>query len=262
MAGAVTTVRVLIADDERPARRYLAGVLSQCEGAELVGEAASGFEAVELITTTRPDLALLDLQMPELGGFEVVRRLPRERLPMVAFVTAYDDFAVEAFELSALHYVLKPAQVAPMNDTLARARTHLDRRDAAAHATSMAAATATYERLIRRQYLDRIPVRRRDDVVFLQTRQVAFIVAEGELLHLTSVSGERFTIAYRLHALEARLDPRRFIRLGRGSLVNLDFVTRVSAMPGGTYRATLVTGDELPVSRIRSRWLRESLLRL
>ena len=188
MAGAVTTVRVLIADDERPARRYLAGVLSQCEGAEFVGEAASGFEAVELITTTRPDLALLDLQMPELGGFEVVRRLPRERLPMVAFVTAYDDFAVEAFELSALHYVLKPAQVSQVNDTLARART-LHRRDAAAQATSMAAATATYERLIRRQYLDRIPVRRRDDVVFLQTRQVAFIVAEGELLHLTSVSG-------------------------------------------------------------------------
>jgi DNA-binding LytR/AlgR family response regulator len=102
----------------------------------------------------------------------------------------------------------------------------------------------------------------RDEVLILPVRQIASVVAEGELLHITTTANERHTITHRLHALEARLDPRKFLRLGRGTLVNIDLVTRVSPMPGGTYVATLSNGQELSVSRIQSRVLRDTLLKL
>lgn len=256
-------LRVVVADDERPARRFLTGLLKGCAGVEVVGEAASGEEAIELIERTHPDLALLDLQMPEVGGLDVVRRLPAARLPLVAFVTAFDDFAVEAFELNAIDYVLKPAQKERLNATLDRVRERLRRPEPAeARAAALANAAATYERVERRLYLERVPVRKREEVVILPVRQIAFVVAEGELLHLTTLANERYTITHRLHALEARLDPRRFVRLNRGTLANVDLITKLSPMPGGTYTATLSNGHQLPVSRIQSRVLRDSLLKL
>ena len=102
-------LKVIVADDERPARRFLTSLLKSSDAVQLVGEAASGEEAIALIRSERPDLALLDLQMPEVGGLEVVRRTPKRIMPLVAFVTAFDDFAVEAFELNAIDYLLKPA---------------------------------------------------------------------------------------------------------------------------------------------------------
>ena len=98
----VLLLRVVVADDERPARRFLVDLINSCSGAQLVGEAATGEQAVSVIERERPHLALLDLQMPELGGLEVVRRLRKDVLPLVAFVTAFDDYAVEAFELNAI----------------------------------------------------------------------------------------------------------------------------------------------------------------
>lgn len=256
-------LRVVVADDERPARRFLTGVLKTCEGVQLAGEATSGEDAIALITRERPHLALLDLQMPEIGGLEVVRRLPTEYLPLVAFVTAFDDYAVEAFELNAIDYLLKPVEKPRLLATLDRARERLRRAEPAeARAAALASAASAYERAARRHYLERVPVRRRDEVIILPVRQIASVVAEAELLHITTVTNEQYTITHRLHALEARLDPRRFIRLGRGTLANLDLITRVSPMPGGTYQATLSTGQELAVSRIQARVLRETLLKL
>lgn len=256
-------LRIVVADDERPARRFLGALLKACGDVELVAEASTGAEALELIERHAPDLALLDLQMPEIGGLEVVRRLPAERLPLVAFVTAFDDYAVEAFELNAIDYLLKPVQQDRLAATLARARERRARPEPPQQrAEALASATRAYEQAARRQYLERIPVRRRDEVVILPVRQIASVVAEGELLHLTTIANERFTITYRLHALEERLDPRRFVRLGRGTLANLDLITRISPMPGGTYLAKLSTGQELAVSRIQSRVIRETLLKL
>jgi two-component system LytT family response regulator len=257
------TLRIVVADDERPARRFLVGLIKTCAGAQLVGEASTGEEAIALIENQRPHVALLDLQMPELGGLDVVRRIRREAIPLVAFVTAFDDYAVEAFELNAIDYLLKPVQKDRLQATLDRARDRLRRPEPAEErATSLANAAAAYERAARRQYLERIPVRKRDEVVILAVRQIASVVAEGELLHITTTTNERYTITHRLHALQARLDPRRFVRLGRGTLANLDVISRVSPMPGGTYLAKLSNGQELAVSRIQSRVLRETLLKL
>jgi two-component system LytT family response regulator len=259
----VSVLRVVIADDERPARRFLAGLLKACEGVQIAGEAASGSEAIGLIESARPHLALLDLQMPEVGGFDVVRGVSQEALPLVAFVTAYDDFAVEAFELNAIDYLLKPVQRRRLVETLERARIRLTRSESSdQRAASLAAAATAYERARRRPFLERIPVRRRDEVLILQVRQIASIVAEGELLHITTMTNERYTITHRLQAIEARLDPRRFVRLGRGTLANIDQIVRVSPMPGGTYLASLANGQDLAVSRIQSRVIRETLLKI
>jgi two-component system LytT family response regulator len=258
-----TTLRVLVADDERPARRFLTGLIKSIADVQLVGEAESGEEAIAMIESKEPHLALLDLQMPEMGGLDVARRVSGSPLPLVAFVTAFDDYAVEAFELNAIDYLLKPVQKARLIATFDRARARLKNPEPPEErAATLNAAALAYRQASRRQYLERIPVRRRDEVVILSVRQIASAIAEGELVHLTTIANERYTITHRLHALEAKLDPRRFVRLGRGTLANLDVITRVSPMPGGTYLATLANGQELPVSRIQSRILRETLLKL
>lgn len=252
-------LRVVLADDERPARRFLVNLLKTFPDVEIVGEAANGQEALDLIEQTRPALALLDLQMPELDGLDTARLLKAGAAPMVAFVTAYDEFAVQAFELNAVDYLLKPVERERLAATLGRAR---EREAAGDRAQGLTAASAAWEAATRKQFLERIPVRSREEVVILPVRQIASIVADGELLHLTTVTNERYTISHRLHALEARLDPRRFVRLGRGTLAAVDLIQRVSPMPGGTYQVRLTNGQTLQVSRLQSRVLRDTLLRL
>jgi len=259
----VAAVSVVVADDERPARRFLIGLLRACPGVDLVGEAASGEEALALIQAHRPHLALLDLQMPEMGGLEVVRRLSPAAMPLVAFVTAFDDHAIEAFELNAIDYLLKPVQRERLQATIDRVRERLDGQEPhEGQASAIASAAAAYDRSTRRRYADRLPLRQRDTVVIVPVRTISSIVSEGELLHITTASRETYTITHRLHALETRLDPRKFIRLNRGTLANIDMITQINPMPGGTYVAVLSDGQELNVSRIQSRALRDTLLKL
>ncbi len=257
----IARLTVVVADDERPARKFLANLLATFSDVEVVGEASNGKDAVELIERLRPDLALLDLQMPELGGLDAARLVSASALPAIAFVTAFDEFAVQAFEMNAVDYLLKPVEADRLRATIDRARTRIKAGTPEKIRTVSAAAVA-YEAATRRTFLERIPVRRRDEVVILPVRQIASIVADGELLHLTTLTSERYTISHRLHALEARLDPRRFVRLGRGTLAALDLIQRVSPMPGGTYQVTLSNGQELAVSRLQSKILRETLLKL
>ena len=156
----------------------------------------------------------------------------------------------EPFDVSAL---LRSLGTQPTD------RPQVSRRD---FVRIVSAAAAAYDTATRRSFLERIPVRKRDEVIILPVRQIASIVAEGELLQITTVGTERYTISYRLHALEAKLDPRRFVRLGRGTLAALDLIQKVSPMPGGTYEVTLTNGQQLPVSRLQSKVLRETLLKL
>ncbi|HEY0972357.1 MAG TPA: response regulator [Gemmatimonadales bacterium] len=260
-------LRVVLADDERPARHLLGAMLRGWEDVEVVGEAADGVEAVALIERERPDLALLDLQMPELDGLGVVRVLRRDLLPLVAFVTAYDEYAVRAFEANAIDYLLKPVDPGRLRRTIDRAHERLEQADyrqagLRAEGERIAAAAAAVQEGAPAQPLRRIPVRRRDDIILLPVEQLAAVVADGELLHLHTRTGERHTITHRLKDLESRLDPEHFVRLSRSALVAVDVIARVSPMPGGTYVVTLRTGLQLPVSRLRARVLREELLKL
>ena len=229
----------------------------------VVGEAASGREAVTLIERERPDLALLDWQMPELDGIGVVKALKKQELPLIAFVTAYDEYAVRAFEVNAVDYLLKPVEKARLREALNRAQERMEHAEIVAEqAARVGAAVEAYESAAESPFLERIPVRQREEVLLVPVAQVASIVAEGELLHITTVQKARYTITYRLKDLEQRLDPARFIRLGRGTLANVDLIVKVGVMPGGTHEATLSNGQKLQVSRIQSRILRQRFLKL
>ena len=256
-------LRVVIADDERPARSFLAALLRSFEDVVIVAEAESGAEAVAAIESERPDLALLDLQMPEIDGIGVVRMLKRTAIPLIAFVTAYDEYAVRAFEVNAVDYLLKPVEKTRLRETLNRAQERVEHAEIVAEqADRVGDAIAAIESSVRPPLLERIPVRRRDEIIIVPVNQIASIVAEGELLYLTTGKGERHTITYRLKDLEARLDPSQFIRLGRGTLANVDAIVKVHVMPGGTHQAILNNGQKLQVSRLQSRALRERFLKL
>jgi two-component system LytT family response regulator len=259
----MAALRVMIADDERPARSFLAALLRSFDDVAIVGEAASGKEAVALIEREHPDLALLDLQMPELDGIGVVRMLKKRDLPLIAFVTAYDEYAVKAFEINAVDYLLKPVEKKRLRETLNRVQERIEHVEIVSEqASHVDAAIAAYESAAKPPFLERIPVRRRDEILLVPVHQIASVMAEGELLHLTTSTGDRYSINYRVKDLELRLDPARFIRLGRGTLANVDQITKVSMMPGGGHVAVLSNGQKLTVSRIQSRLLRERFLKL
>jgi two-component system LytT family response regulator len=229
---------------------------------EIVGEAEDGAAAVALIERVKPDLALLDLQMPEVDGIGVVRLLERRSMPMIAFVTAYDEYAVRAFELNAVDYLLKPVDAGRLRETVSRAIDRLDRDDAlAASAKNVRSAARAFEASTAGP-LRRIPVRRKNEIVLVNVSDVASVIADGELLHLTTTGGVKHTIAYRLKDLEARLDREEFIRISRGTLANVSAITKATPMPGGTFVLSLSNGQELQSSRFHSRMLRERLLRL
>lgn len=256
-------LRVVVADDERPARAFLISLLRPYDDVEVVGEATNGAECVELIERLAPDLALLDLQMPEVDGLGVVRLVRRDRLPLIAFVTAYDEYAVRAFEMNAVDYLLKPVEAPRLRQTINRALERLERADMeAGDADRVRAAASDYAAHAPTTLLRRIPVRKKEDIFLVPVDQIVSIVADGELLNIVTRTNERFTITYRLKDLEARLDPAQFVRLSRGTIVSVTAIQRVTPMPGGTYVLVLHNGQQHQVSRLRARVLREQLLRL
>ncbi len=255
-------LRTIIADDERPSRSFLASVLRQHEDVQLIGEASNGLEAIELIENLSPDLALLDLQMPEVDGLEIARRVGRRASPLIAFVTAYEEYAIRAFEINVIDYLLKPVESKRLRQTIDRAQAQIDLNGHQTESPLPTEMGVFGNEFGFQRRLERIPIRRRDDIILLPVREIASIVAEGELLKLTTVNRQKFTINHRLKDLESRLDPHRFIRLSRGSIANIDQIRSISPMPGGTYIAVLGTGEELPISRLQGRILRDTVLKL
>lgn len=266
-AGLGTTdmnkLRVIIADDERPAREFLKSILRDFAQVELIGEAENGADAVELIKAVKPDLAILDLKMPEISGLDAVRLLGKSQMPLVAFVTAYDEFAVQAFEVNAVDYLLKPVEKSRLGETIMRAAERLEQEDwRGIEAGKLKSAADEYEQRAGRELLTRIPVRVREEIHLVPVDDIASIIADGELLHITTEANKKYNINYRLKDLESRLDDNTFVRLSRGAIVNLAFIKIISPMPGGTYHVTLTNGQEISSSRLQSKMLRARLLRL
>ena len=265
------TLRVIVADDERPARQFLVTTLRSFEDVDIVGEAQSGKETVRLIGQTQPDLAFLDLQMPEMDGLSIVRSLRRGRSPLVAFVTAFDDYAVDAFEIEVLDYLLKPVGRGRLRKTIDRAHERLERAAlgeqdpfdfAQGRRDKPPAPADPVLPTLGGSYIDRFPIRKQDDIYLLPVHHIASVVSEGELMHVTTIDKERYTMNYRLKTLEAKLDPKRFLRVGRGALVNVETIRKITPMPGGFYLVTLTNTQQLRVSRSQSRALRDHLLQV
>ena len=248
-------IRVLIVDDEAPARAKLRRFLAADPEVEVVGEAGSGTEAVEAVRALAPDVVFLDIQMPGLDGFGVVAALEGEALPQVVFVTAYDEFAVKAFEVHAVDYLLKPFGPDRFERALARVKERvrarrddgLDRR----LRTVLAAVTR------RPTYLERILVPDGGKSVLLEVSRIDWIEAEGNHVRL-HVGPASHLVRATLAALEERLDPARFLRIHRSRIVNADRIREVHPWSHGDQLVVLRDGTEL----IMSRRYRDRLARL
>jgi two-component system, LytTR family, response regulator len=231
--------RVLVADDEAPARALLRELVAARPGLELVGEAADGLEAVELAREQRPDLLFLDVQMPRLDGFEVLELL--DRAVGVIFTTAYDRYALQAFEVNAIDYLLKPFGEARFAEALARAELRLGGGRAVSGSALAAAARPEGS------YALRLVIKDGARVELLPVAALDYARAQGDYLEL--VSGTRSWLKEQtLQDLEASLDPARFLRLHRSYLVQADRVARIEPTSKDARAAVLVTGVRLPVS--------------
>jgi len=245
-------MRTLIVDDEAPARERLKRLLADVEGVELVGEAADGLQAVGMIEGLGPDLVLLDIQMPGLDGFEVIEAL--EDPPPIIFVTAYDEYAIRAFEVNALDYLLKPYTRVRLEQAVRRAEAALDEGEAfAARLEPLLESLAALGHC-----LTRLAVWDRDRIRVLDVDRVDWIGTEGEEV-VAHVGEDAYPVRRNLAELAARLDPATFFRAHRSAIVNLDRVQEVIPWFKGSHKLQLTTGAEVDLSRRRARALREIL---
>ncbi len=249
------TLRVLVVDDEEPARLLLREYLESLPGCELVGECANGFEAVKSAAELQPDVVLLDVRMPKLDGFEVLELLG-EAAPAVIFTTAYDEYALRAFEVHAVDYLRKPFELERLAEALERVRDL-----PALRAKSDAAADLGRElgRTARRgQFLERILVRDGAQIHVLPCEKLDYIEASDDEIVLVA-GKERWKKAERLGDLEKELDPGRFVRIHRSYLLNIERIARLELYAKDSRIAILRDGSRLPVSRAGFQRLRELL---
>ena len=261
-------IRTLVVDDEPLARRRLARLLEEEEGVEVVGVCATGRDAVERIREQEPELVFLDVQMPEMDGFGVLRELEAERLPAVVFVTAYDRYAIQAFEVHALDYLLKPYTPARLSaavqraarqlhgpghstDRLAELLDHLERerRALAARVEGGAAApAASAPSAPPPAHTGRLLVKDGERMFFVPVERVDWLEAEGNYVRL-HCGGEAHLVRGTLGGMEEQLDPRRFTRIHRSTIVNVDRVKEVRPWFAGDYLVKLQDGTDLRLSR-------------
>jgi two-component system LytT family response regulator len=269
------SLRVLIADDEPLARARLEDLLRHEPNVEVAGMAADGDEAVEMIGSLRPDLVFLDVQMPGKTGVEVVRAVGAERMPATIFVTAYDQFALQAFELAAVDYLLKPYDDERFEQAFHRARRQIELAEvgkltdrlltllqggavpasalqpsAEAAQTPAPAASAAEAPAPRRAPVERIAVEMKGQVRVVPVTDIEYITASGPYVEIhTHERG--YVIRERMQDLEERLDPARFLRIHRSVIVRLDLIDALLRAGGGDYAVRLKNGIKLKVSRTR-----------
>ena len=239
-------IRTLIVDDEPLARDCVRLALRDEPAAEVAAECGDGASAVRAIRDLRPDVVFLDVQMPEMDGFAVVEEVGAAAMPPVVFVTAFDRYAVRAFQAHALDYVLKPFENARLVEALRRARAHLaDRRDGE---LGRRLSALLGDRVDQEMPVRRFAVRDNERVRFVPAAEVDWIEADGNYVVLHAGQG-RHRLRLTLASLLRRLDPARFAQVHRSAIVNVDKVREVQAWFGGDYIAVLHTGEELRVSR-------------
>lgn len=238
----MTGLRALIVDDEPPARKALRSMLERESDVELVGECENGIQALDAIRARTPDLVFLDIEMPGLNGFELLEQLPAECSPIVVFVTAFSDYAVEAFRVRAVDYLLKPFDGERLRETLDRVR------DRASRPSTTEDWRGLIDELSARSRPDRLAVLDGDATVVVRTATVRWFEAEGNYVRL-HLGEKSFLARSSLRSMERRLDPSRFARIHRGTIVNVDLVRRLRAIGHGDYRLTLSDGTELTLSR-------------
>lgn len=240
------SLQAIIVDDEAPARDRVRDLLSGEPDIAVAAECASGREAIAAIGTHRPDLLFLDIQMPQVNGFDVLRALPARQLPAVIFTTAYDQHAIEAFEVHALDYLLKPFKQTRFKAALQRARDHLHKRDASDPDTRLLALLERFRPA--RTYTTRFVIKTASRVVIVKAGDVDWIesAANYALLH---VGDKTHLHRETMRALEEQLSPEQFVRVSRSAIVNIERIKELQPMMKGEYIVTLHNGKQLTMSR-------------
>lgn len=260
-------LRVLIADDEPLGRERISALLAAHDDVEVVAAVDDGVKAVDAIRSLRPDIAFLDFQMPGLTGFDVVREVGAERMPVTIFVTAYDQHALGAFELHALDYLVKPFDDERFEEALRRARRAVELEEvdrlrgqllAALQGGGAAAAPVTPPPRPSPEYLQRIPVESRGKVRVVPVADIDYIVAAGVYAEL-HVGDRRYIVRESMQTLEERLDPEVFMRIHRSAIVRISLVDVFLRGEGGDYEVQLKNGTRLRVSRARREALEQRL---
>ena len=259
-------IRTGIADDEEPARNELFFQLAQLEDVEVVGQATNGLEALELIESLRPDLSLLDVQMPGLSGFEIVRALVAKKIDSrVVFVTAYDQYAIEAFKINAVDYLLKPVEPNRLSQTLTRVRELLasDARGDSAASKLQAEALEKIASFVENQPSSPDPIAIKNDgrLALVQSDDIVFISLVEETVTVTTgtMSGE--SNCRTLDELQSQLDPAIFLRVHRSHIVNIHKIKEIVPWLTRNYILKMrdSNGTEIPVSRTQTKRLRDYL---
>jgi len=257
-----TPITAIIVDDEELARRGIELRLADHPDIRVVAQCANGREALEAIAREQPQLMFLDIQMPGMSGFDVVAHIPQESMPIVVFVTAFDQFALNAFEAQALDYLLKPINEARFKQALSRVRTFIDQRAAAAHREQLVHLLATtrgtgalnqasmeQERSDRtREYAAILPIREDTDTVRVDVASIDWIDAAGDYM-CVHAEGRTYVLRETMKSLEAILDPKIFQRVHRSTIVNISRVRRLRPHTNGEYFLTLEDGQEIKLSR-------------
>ncbi len=250
-------IRVMIVEDEVPAAQRLLDFLKEEPDLEVIGRADSGEEAVEQIERLKPDLLLLDIHLPDMSGIDLLRLLKTP--PAVVFTTAYDQYAIQAFELQAVDYLLKPFSRERFRQALEKVRQRLG------SASGKMADWRQLQELIRQwrpqqHYLRRIPSRVGDRIYILPDNDIVYFATRNKLV-FAHLKDRKYLINYTLEELESRLDPEKFFRIHRSTIVNLDYVKSIETWFSGNYKMTMkdAGNSELTISRSAARLLRKKL---
>ena len=249
-------IRTLIVDDEAMARERILGLLSQEQDVEVVGQCSDGQQAVSAIQQLSPELVFLDVQMPAVDGFGVIRQVGAERMPMVVFVTAYDEYALQAFEVHALDYLLKPFGRDRLQQCLDHARHQRDRRRAGDLGKSLLALVQDFRPEQKKQ--DRLVVKSGGRVFFVRTDEIDWIEAAGTYVRL-HMKDQSHLFRETMNQMESRLDPQRFFRIHRSRIVNTERIKELQPWFNGEYVVLLQNGAQLRLSRSYREKLEERL---
>lgn len=254
-------IKTLIIDDEPLARRNLRLLLEKDPQIEILEECRNGREAVKAIHTLSPDLIFLDIQMPEMDGFDVLARVGPERIQAIIFVTAFDQYALKAFDVHALDYLLKPFDDERFFHALERAKSQIEAREIDRLSKRLLALLEQREgerNSSKQDYLTRLMIKISGRVVLLKVEEIDFIEADGNYAKL-HVGRKAHLLRERMHDLETRLDPAKFVRIHRSVIVNLDRIKEMHPHFNGDYVVVLEDGRQLKLSRSRRENLEDRL---
>ena len=247
-------IKTVIIDDEPIARRNLRALLERDADIEIVGEGGSGQDAINLIRAKSPDLIFLDIQMPEMNGFEALERIGADSVAAIIFVTAFDQYALRAFEVHALDYLLKPFDDARFEAALARAKAQIEQREAKELSKKLFALLEDHAHVSdepkEAHYQSEFMIKSASRVFYLKAGEIDWIEAADYYVKLRAGS-QSHMLRETMSELEAKLDPQKFTRIHRSTIVNLDRIREIESRPGGEYAVILRDGTHLKLSRSR-----------